>query len=53
MASKTTKLTSPQGATVSVDSSKVEGLLGRGFTQESTSSTKTTAKKASSSKTSK
>ena len=51
MADKSVKLTSPTGATVSVDASKAEGLLRRGFTEAST--TKTTAKKASSSKSSK
>ena len=47
MAAKSVKLTSPTGATVTVDEAKVDGLLSRGFTQEST---KTTAKKSSSSK---
>ena len=41
------RLTSPSGATVSVDSSKVDELLRRGFSQEES---KTTAKKSSSSK---
>jgi len=51
MASKSTKLTSPSGATVTVDSSKVEGLLSRGFTEDSGS--KTATKKSTSSKSSK
>jgi hypothetical protein len=46
----TTRLTAPNGAKVTVDNSKVDGLLSRGFTKEST---KTTAKKSSSSKSSK
>lgn len=41
----TTKLTAPNGATVSVDSSRVENLLARGFTKAG-SSTATPAKKA-------
>lgn len=44
----TTKLTAPNGATVSVDSGRVENLLRRGFTKAS--EPKATAKKASSSK---
>lgn len=34
MANKTVKMTSPTGATVTVDAEKVDGLLGRGFTKE-------------------
>lgn len=49
MADKTTKLTAPSGATVSVNSDKVDELLRRGFSEEQ-ASTKTTAEKASSSK---
>jgi hypothetical protein len=46
----TTRLTAPNGAKVTVDKSKVDGLLSRGFTEESA---KTTTKKSSSSKSSK
>lgn len=45
----TTKLTAPNGATVSVDSKRVENLLRRGFTKAS-ETTKAPAKKAASSK---
>jgi len=45
----TTRLTAPNGVTVTVDNSKVDGLLSRGFTKETTK----TAKKSSSSKSSK
>lgn len=40
------RLTSPTGATVSVDDSKVDGLLGRGFTREGADAKKAPAKKA-------
>lgn len=49
------KLTAPNGAVVSVDSDKVEGLLRRGFTdgsEKKAPTKKTAAKKASSSNTS-
>lgn len=49
MAGKTTKLTSPSGAKVSVDDSKVEGLLRHGFTAEAAPTKKAAAKKSSSS----
>ena len=45
------RLTSPQGASVDVADEKVEGLLGRGFTQPEAPK-KAAAKKASSSKSS-
>jgi hypothetical protein len=44
------RLTSPSGASVEVDDSKVEGLLIRGFTAEES---KAPAKKSASSKSSK
>lgn len=46
----TTRLTAPNGSSVSVDSAKVEELTRRGFTPESSgsSSTKTASKKSSS-----
>lgn len=47
-----TKLTAPNGATVSVDSGRVDNLLRRGFTKPSEPA-KSTAKKSSSSKSSK
>jgi hypothetical protein len=46
-----TKLTAPNGATVSVDSGRVDNLLRRGFTKAS--ETKTPAKKAAPKKSSK
>lgn len=46
-----TKLTAPNGAKVSVDSKRVDSLTRYGFTKAS--ETKTTAKKASPSKSSK
>ena len=46
-----TKLTAPNGATVNVDSSRVDALTRYGFTKPAAKSEpKTTAKKASSSK---
>lgn len=49
-----TKLTAPNGATVSVDSSRVDNLLRHGFTKaDSKSESKSTTKKSSSSKSSK
>lgn len=42
------KLTAPNGATVSVDKSRVENLLRRGFTEQETK--KAPAKKSASSK---
>jgi hypothetical protein len=47
-----TKLIAPNGAKVTVDSERVDNLLRRGFTKAS-ESTKTPAKKAASSKSSK
>lgn len=47
----TTKLIAPNGAKVSVDASRVENLLSRGFTKAS--ETKAPAKKSASSKSSK
>lgn len=47
-----TKLTAPNGATVSVDSGRVDNLLRHGFAK-TTSETKAPAKKAASKKSSK
>lgn len=50
-----TKLTAPNGAAVSVDSEKVDGLLRRGFTKAggSTDTAKAPAKKSAAKKSSK
>lgn len=50
MAAKTVRMTAPNGVAVTVEASKADGLLRRGFTAEET---KAPAKKAASSKTSK
>lgn len=49
----TTKLNAPNGAKVTVDSSRVENLLSRGFTKVESDSTKAPAKKAAAKKSSK